>query len=190
MYAIRSYYALSMAVSGTAVCYPAEIGLLGIPAFNSELPYAGMAYSNRFLISDLSTVAVCGGLPSWGGFSSFALSYFGTGDYNQSRVAYTFGYRLFPWLSAGIRINGYRYEVQAVNRNAWALSGDIGMQLQTPEGWTGAINLVNPNRSRYYSDSGQSLPSELRVGTGWYQNREYYLGVQFNWIDYSRNNFV
>jgi hypothetical protein len=184
--------ARSLALSGVNVtlteCWSGLNNQAGL-AFQSD-KVLGINCNNRFMVSELSTQTVIANIPTAAGTLASSFSYFGGSVYHEDHLSLAFGKELLKWLSAGIGLNYHYFEVDATNRRAEALSGDIGVLLMPLDGFRIGLQVFNLTKSKYNNSDKKHLASGLKLGITYSEENNFLLGSQIDWDDHKQLNVL
>ena len=141
-------------------------------------------YNNRFLLSELSTQTIISTIPTVLGNISPSFSYYGGHQYNEIHMVFAFGKLLAKWLSAGINFGYYMQTIEATNKRASALTGQIGIIAIPHKGLKIGINIINPTGSAYGGFKGEEIASGLQAGISISEEQNYGLAAQINYSEF------
>jgi hypothetical protein len=168
--------------SWSGIYNPAGLGL------HSSLDIS-INYSNRFLLSELSTQTIVSTIPTILGNISPSFRYYGGNQYNECNLVFAFGKQLAKWLSAGINFGYYMQTIEATNKRASAIAGQIGVIAIPLKGLKVGINIINPTGSAYGRFKGEELASGLQAGISLSGEQSYCLAVQINYSEFEICNY-
>lgn len=146
-------------------------------------------YSNRFLLSELSTQTIISTIPTILGNISPSFRYYGGDQYNECHLVFAYGKLLAQWLSAGINFGYHLQTIEATNLRASALAGQIGVIAIPLKGLKIGIHIINPTGSAYGRFKGEEIASGLQAGISLSEEQSYCLAVQINYSEFEIFNY-
>lgn len=152
-----------MAMGGTGLCFRDVHAALTNPAGLAGAPSASALATaeQRFLISDIRSVAAVGALPAGDGAFGLTLHYYGFEDYNEQRAGLAYARKLFDQLSLGAQFLVLNTRIPEYGNKA-LFTFEMGFVSRiTPELNLGA-KIHNPVHLEIAE--GDRLPTVLSVG--------------------------
>lgn len=136
----------------------------------------GVAYENRFGLSNVGLKTLVATLPTAGGTFGFAAHQFGFSSYQENRVGLGYGKRLSEHVSLGAQINYVGFRLGDVYGSRNTLTAAIGMLIQPKKNVHFAVLVYNPTRAKLADFNDERVPSTLSL-SGQYDFSEKASGI-------------
>lgn len=137
-----------------------QAGLAGIK--HSEV---GGSFQNRFLISELSSVAGYLLIPVQTNVFAVSVYQFGKVPFRQEKYGLAYARTVFAKLKVGFQFNYYRLFLSEDNRSTGTAGFELGLQYSLNRKLVAGIHVQNPYQTRIKLYSGIfSYPSIIRFG--------------------------
>ncbi|MBK8567375.1 MAG: hypothetical protein IPN76_29660 [Saprospiraceae bacterium] len=157
----------TVAMSGPASLFANPAGLNGTTGLTVS---AGA--EQRFLLSELQSVAVAVGLPTRSGNFAFSAQSFGYEGFRQQKIGLSYARKFWESLSVGVRFNYFQTRIPDYG-NRGLLSFEVGMQANISKSLTIGAQAVNPAQVELVE--GENLPSVLLLGLRWQVSSKLFL---------------
>jgi len=137
----------------------------GLAKINSNV--LALHYENAYLIKETGLGAASAAWPFNNGTAGVLVSFAGFVEYNESRVALSYGKELWKGFSSGIQLNYVQICQPAGYGNIYALVAAFGIQAEITEGLVLGFNTFNPYN--YYCNAKElvEIPSFISAGAGY-----------------------
>jgi hypothetical protein len=166
--------AASLSLAGADLCLkdgwtannnPAALTFLEVWSFSA-------AFSNSFLIKELSQKAFTFNLPKKA--YAFALSgqQYGFSDFRQNQIGLAYAQNFGPALSLGLQFNYHHIQLSAPYGNEWFYTLNLGLLSQISPQLELATVIINPNRANSPEADAAYSPQAINLGLS-YQAEEY-----------------
>jgi hypothetical protein len=150
----------------------------------------GINYYNRFMLSELATQTVIAVLPVGEGAMGASFSFFGCKPYHENHLSLHYGRILTKWLSAGIKLGYHHICVEATDRQASALSGEVGLLAIPVEEINIGLHVTNPTNSKFNTSAHEELVSGIQFGLSYYEKESFLFASQINWDNLNQVNLL
>lgn len=127
---------------------------------------AGIGYSNRFMMKELSQKSARITMPVLGGVFTPEFNYYGFDLFNTSRASLGYAKILSKTICAGINLNFHNVHIDDSPTNANTLSGDFGIIYCPLKSLTLGTYIRNISNSQY-SDSDTIIPAQIQIGAAY-----------------------
>jgi hypothetical protein len=127
---------------------------------------AGIGYSDRFMMKELSQKSARITMPVLGGVFTPEFNYYGFALFNTSRASLGYAKQLSKTICAGITLNYHNVHIDDSPTNANTMSGDFGIICRPTKSLTLGTYIRNISNSQY-SGSDTILPALIQVGAAY-----------------------
>ncbi len=125
----------------------------------------GIAYENRFLLTDLQSQALAAAIPTnYGVFSIGGFNY-GSTEFRNFRTGLGYAMKLSNRFSAGIQLNYQGIRLPEAYGNASTVTGEAGLLVGITEEWDFGVSVFNLGRNKLSEFQDDRLSTILRAGT-------------------------
>jgi hypothetical protein len=143
-------------------------------------------YNNRYLIPELSDQSLVTALPIGKSTVGASIFHFGGRLLNESKFSVAYGRQLFKWLAAGIQMNYHTLEVESVNQNGSAISGNLGLQAIPKKGVIIGMQIENPTNSKFTHSQSSDLYTGMKTGISYSVPNSFLITSQLNWNEFEK----
>jgi hypothetical protein len=130
------------------------------------------AAEQRFLLSELQSVAMAVGLPTKSGNFAFSAQSFGYEGFRQQKLGLSYTRKFWESLAVGVRFNYFQTRIPDYG-NRGLLSFEVGMQANISKTLVIGAQAVNPAQVELVA--GENLPSILLLGLRWQTSAKLFL---------------
>ncbi|MBO7568281.1 MAG: hypothetical protein J6T60_14435 [Bacteroidales bacterium] len=127
---------------------------------------AGIGYSDRFMMKELSQKSARITMPVLGGVFTPEFNYYGFALFNTSRASVGYAKILSKTICAGINLNFHNVHIDDSPTNANTVSGDFGIICRPTKSLTLGTYIRNISNSQY-SGSDTIIPAQIQVGAAY-----------------------
>jgi hypothetical protein len=130
-------------------------------------PTAGLFCENRFLLQELSSLAVCMVLPTPAGSFGLNVSSFGFSLYQEIKAGVGYARKFGKSFSAGIQLDYYRFHYGEGYGSRNTISCEAGFLFQASKKVMFGLHIQNPVPVFLSRDPDVRLPLIIRMGLGY-----------------------
>ena len=145
---------------------------------------AGIGYSDRFMMKELSQKSARITMPVLGGVFTPEFNYYGFSLFNTSKASLGYAKQLSKTICAGINLNYHNVHIDDSPTNANTMSGDFGIICRPTKSLTLGTYIRNISNSQY-SGSDTILPAQIQVGAAYS-----FYGGHTICVDVDRNSLI
>jgi hypothetical protein len=145
---------------------------------------AGIGYSDRFMMKELSQKSARMTMPVLGGVFTPEFNYYGFSLFNTSKASLGYAKQLSKTICAGITLNYHNVHIDDSPTNANTMSGDFGIIYRPTKSLTLGTYIRNISNSQY-SGSDTILPALIQVGAAYS-----FYGGHTICVDVDRNSLI
>lgn len=145
---------------------------------------AGIGYSNRFAMKELSQKSARITMPVLGGVFTPEFNYYGFSLFNTTRASLGYAKHLSQYICAGINLNYHNVHIDDSPTNANTMSGDAGIICRPSKSFMIGTFIRNISNSQY-PGSDTIIPSLIQVGASYT-----FYGGHIISVDVDKNNLV
>ena len=149
------------------------------PAALAQLSSAavGVFGERRFLMDELNNYVAAVGLPTSSGNFGINADYFGSSDYNESRIGLAYGRKLGAKVDIGAQFNYHGIRIAGYG-NSSAISFQLGAVMHITERLHAGFHAANPVGGKFGKDEQEKLPSRYVVGLGYDASKKFFVGAE------------
>jgi hypothetical protein len=125
---------------------------------------AGVCFSNRFLLKELSISGCCMAVPTGAGTFGLVLSRFGYSLYSETKCGLSYAHLFGNRLAAGVQLSFLQTQfgdIYGTERNGLA---EAGIQAKVLEKLSIGVLVFNPTRATLSPTAQEQIPALLRIG--------------------------
>ncbi|HBS88733.1 MAG: hypothetical protein A2W91_19005 [Bacteroidetes bacterium GWF2_38_335] len=145
---------------------------------NIETTQLGFHFENKFAIPEYSLQSFSGAFPVQSGTFGLNLSYFGYGQYNESKIGLGFGKKLAEHFSLGIQLDYLNTYISNMYGNHGAVTGEIGFIAEPIENLFIGGHLFNPTKAKIAEYNSERIPTLFRIGMGYNFRDKAFLAIE------------
>ena len=128
-------------------------------------PQAGIAYENRFGLSELATKAGVLAIPLKKATLGINVSQFGYSAYNENKIGVAVAKKLTDRFSLGVQMNYEYFQFSASEYGQKGyITGEVGILAEVNEALTLGAHLYNPGYTKLSEFEDERIPVILRIG--------------------------
>ena len=125
---------------------------------------AGISYSNRFLIEELSTKTAGFVLPTKHGVFGLNYQYFGYSEFNQDKVGIAYGRKFGENFSVGLQLDYLSTRIAENYGNSSVLTFELGVMTHLNDQVVVAAHVFNPINSKIEDQFGERITAVYKLG--------------------------
>lgn len=125
---------------------------------------AGISFDNRFLLKETCNAVAGLAWPIKAGTFGIGISRYGSALYNETKVGLSFARKFGKHFSAGVIIDYQRVGLTELYGSRNLFSFEVGLLYRSGGNLTIGLHLVNPIPVTILAETGEKLPTALRIG--------------------------